>query len=72
MVAEVARRSGSDILAGRSPEPVGEFCAGARLDLSVDQALAEAREWEPDMIVSEHCDCAGRRSSPPRSRCRPS
>ncbi|MFJ9558850.1 glycosyltransferase [Streptomyces fuscichromogenes] len=59
VVAEVARRSGSDILAGQSPELVGQFFAGARVDLSVDEALAVAREWEPGMIVSEHCDYVG-------------
>ncbi|MGW2689833.1 glycosyltransferase [Streptomyces sp. NPDC001414] len=59
VAAEVARRSGSDILAGQSPELVGQFFAGARVDLCVDEALAEAREWEPGMIVSEHCDYVG-------------
>ncbi|MGY5046508.1 glycosyltransferase [Streptomyces sp. 900105755] len=59
VVAEVARRSGSDILARQSPELVGQFFAGARVDLCVDEALAEAREWEPGMIVSEHCDYVG-------------
>ncbi|MEU1412092.1 MULTISPECIES: glycosyltransferase [unclassified Streptomyces] len=59
VLAEVTRRSGRDIMSGQSPDLVAQFFAGARVDLSVDQALAEAREWEPDLIVSEHCDYVG-------------
>ncbi|MGI5144602.1 glycosyltransferase [Streptomyces sp. CA-106110] len=59
VIAEVARRTGTNILTSHSPELVGEFFAGARVDLSVDEALAGAGEWAPDLVVSEHCDFVG-------------
>ncbi|MFE7394469.1 glycosyltransferase [Streptomyces sp. NPDC057582] len=59
VIAEVARRTGSDILAGRTPELVAEFFAGARVDLTLDEALAGAGDWAPDLVVSEHLDFVG-------------
>ncbi|MDX3072789.1 glycosyltransferase [Streptomyces sp. MI02-7b] len=59
VTAAVARRTGVDLRTGPSPQVVAEFFAGARVDLSVDEALAGARGWEPDLIVSEHCDFVG-------------
>lgn len=58
-IAEVSRRSGVDMASNPSPALVAEFFAGARVDLSVDEALAGARTWEPDLVVSEHCDFVG-------------
>ncbi|MDX2646278.1 glycosyltransferase [Streptomyces sp. PA03-1a] len=58
-IAEVSRRSGVDMASNPSPALVAEFFAGVRVDLSVDEALAEARTWEPDLVVSEHCDFVG-------------
>ncbi|WP_327116095.1 glycosyltransferase [Streptomyces sp. NBC_01341] len=58
-LAEVTRRTGINMLAAPTPELVGEFFAGARVDLSVEEALAGAREWAPDLIVSEHLDFVG-------------
>ncbi len=58
-VAEVSRRSGVDMMTNPSPALVAEFFAGARVDLAVDEALAGARAWEPDLVVSEHCDFVG-------------
>jgi L-noviosyl transferase len=59
VLAEVARRSHSNAPVHPSAEFVGQFFAGARVDLCLDEALAGARAWEPDMIVSEHCDFVG-------------
>jgi L-noviosyl transferase len=58
-VAEVTRRTGTDLSGNLSPALVAEFFAGARVDLSVDEALAGAREWAPDLVISEHCDFVG-------------
>ncbi|MEH0983353.1 glycosyltransferase [Micromonospora sp. CPCC 205556] len=59
VIGELARRTGTNILVSRTPELVGEFFAGVRVDLSVDEALAGARTWTPDLIVSEHLDFVG-------------
>lgn len=59
VIAEVTRRTGIDMLVKNSPELVGEYFAGARVDLTVDEALAGAREWAPDLVVAEHCDFVG-------------
>lgn len=58
-IAEEARRSATGAPAHQSAERVGQFFAGVRVDLSLDAALEGAREWEPDLIVSEHCDFVG-------------
>ncbi|MDX2705845.1 glycosyltransferase [Streptomyces sp. PA03-6a] len=58
-IAEASRRSGADMASNPSPALVAEFFAGARVDLSMDEALAGARTWEPDLVVSEHCDFVG-------------
>jgi L-noviosyl transferase len=57
MAAEAIRRTGGE--GPGSVTFVGEFFAGARLDLTADEALAGTRAWEPDVIVSEHCDYVG-------------
>lgn len=59
LLAEVARRTGVHLPAGPTPEAVAEFFAGARVDLSADGALEEARRWEPDLIVNETTDFVG-------------
>ncbi|MEU9382923.1 glycosyltransferase [Streptomyces sp. NPDC048279] len=59
VVAEVTRHLGADWLRSRSPDGAAEFFAGARIDLGADEALAGARAWAPDVIVSEHCDFVG-------------
>ncbi|MEV7323862.1 glycosyltransferase [Streptomyces sp. NPDC093970] len=58
-VAEVIRRLGTDWLRNGSPDGAAEFFAGARIDLGAGEALAGARAWAPDLIVSEHCDFVG-------------
>ncbi|BDZ51374.1 glycosyl transferase [Frondihabitans sucicola] len=57
--AEVSRRTGKDALAGEDPSAVAEFFAGIRVDLTVDEALAAARAWRPDVIVADACDFVG-------------
>ncbi|MEH0938880.1 glycosyltransferase [Micromonospora psammae] len=59
VIGELNRRTGTNILVSRTPELVGEFFAGVRVDLSVDEALAGARDWAPDLVVSEHLDFVG-------------
>ncbi|MFE5138572.1 glycosyltransferase [Streptomyces fagopyri] len=59
VTGEVARRTGADILFSATSQLVGEYFAGARVDLSLDDALAGARYWEPDLIVHEHLDFVG-------------
>ncbi|MGW2350819.1 glycosyltransferase [Actinacidiphila glaucinigra] len=58
-IAEVTRRTGANLMTDPSPALVAEFFAGARVDLGVDEALTGARAWEPDLVVSEHCDFVG-------------
>jgi L-noviosyl transferase len=59
VIAELARRTGVNIRTGMSPDLVGELFAGTRVDLSVEEALAGAGVWAPDLVVSEHCDFVG-------------
>jgi UDP:flavonoid glycosyltransferase YjiC (YdhE family) len=59
LFAEVARRTGQDPGNAPTPEGVAEFFAGVRIDLGGDEALAAARSWRPDLIVSELCDYIG-------------
>jgi UDP:flavonoid glycosyltransferase YjiC (YdhE family) len=58
LLAEAARRTGAD---PTQPDPatVAELFAGARIDLSADEALAAARKWGPDLVVSELVDFVG-------------
>ena len=58
--AEVGRRTGNPDAAGDpTPEAVSEFFAGARVDLSIEQALASARDWRPDLVLAEATDFVG-------------
>ncbi|NAZ77678.1 glycosyltransferase [Kineococcus sp. T13] len=58
--AEVGRRTGNPDAAGNpTPEAVAEFFAGARVDLSTEQALASARGWRPDLVLAEATDFVG-------------
>jgi L-noviosyl transferase len=59
VIEELTRRTGTSILAGSTPGLIGEFFAGVRLDLSVDEALSVTGAWGPDMVVSEHLDFVG-------------
>ncbi|WP_022926913.1 glycosyltransferase [Patulibacter americanus] len=53
---EVARRNGTDPAGNPTPEGVGEFFAGARLDLGADEAIERATSWKPDLVVGEMVD----------------
>ncbi|MFD5569540.1 glycosyltransferase [Streptomyces cadmiisoli] len=59
IVAEVLRTTGHDLGQGATVETEAEYFAGARIDLTVDEALAMARDWRPDLIVSEQADFVG-------------
>jgi UDP:flavonoid glycosyltransferase YjiC (YdhE family) len=59
LMAEVAKRTGGDPSGNPTPETVGEFFAGTRLDLGADEALAAAAYFAPDLIVNEMCDFIG-------------
>ncbi|KJK45601.1 glycosyltransferase [Lentzea aerocolonigenes] len=59
LFAEVARRTGGDPASAPSPDSVAEFFAGARVDLTADQAFAVTEGWRPDLVVSEACDFVG-------------
>ena len=59
LLAEAARRTGSDAAHDPRPEAVAEFFAGARIDLTIDEALEQARAWSPDLVVAEATDFVG-------------
>jgi UDP:flavonoid glycosyltransferase YjiC (YdhE family) len=60
IIAEVARRTGRNPFdGGESAEFEAEFFAGSRVDLSVQEALAGARRFAPDLIVHERADFVG-------------
>lgn len=58
-LAELVRRTGVDPGAEVAIDGIAEFFAGVRIDLVLDEALAAARAWKPDLIVSEHYDFVG-------------
>ncbi|WP_210787045.1 glycosyltransferase [Micromonospora sp. H61] len=59
LFAEVGRKLGLNPATEPTPEAVAEFFAGVRVDLTADEALAQARSWRPDLIVSEMVDFVG-------------
>ncbi|WIB34831.1 glycosyltransferase [Curtobacterium sp. MCJR17_043] len=60
LFAEVARRlPGSDPANRPEPAAVAEFFAGTRVDLTVDDAVREARTWGPDVVVADAVDLVG-------------
>jgi len=59
MLAEVKARTGADPGGNPTPEWVAEFFARVRVELTADEALAEAREFRPDLIVREALDYVG-------------
>ncbi|ANY07676.1 nucleotide disphospho-sugar-binding domain-containing protein [Pseudonocardia sp. HH130630-07] len=52
LATEAARRTGEDLMAP-STDGIGETFGGVLLDLAADDALAAARGWRPDVVVSE-------------------
>ncbi|PWR05844.1 glycosyltransferase [Micromonospora acroterricola] len=59
LFAEVGRKLGINPATEPTPEAVAEFFAGVRVDLSADEALAQAKRWQPDLIVNEMVDFVG-------------
>jgi UDP:flavonoid glycosyltransferase YjiC (YdhE family) len=59
LIAEVIARTGTDAAHNPTSEAVAEFFAGARVDLTADEALAAARAFRPDLVIRELCDYIG-------------
>ncbi|MFG3208869.1 nucleotide disphospho-sugar-binding domain-containing protein [Streptomyces tendae] len=59
ILLEVQRRTGANATEDTSAATVGEFFGGARVDLGLDEALAAAREFGPELIVSDYVDYLG-------------
>jgi UDP:flavonoid glycosyltransferase YjiC (YdhE family) len=59
LFAEVARRTGTDPAVDPSAEGMADFFAGVRLDLGADEAIAAARDLDPDLIINEIWDSIG-------------
>ncbi|MBM0230667.1 hypothetical protein JNW91_01505 [Micromonospora sp. STR1_7] len=59
LFAEVGRKLGLNPATEPTPEAVAEFFAGVRVDLTADEALAQAKSWQPDLVVNEMVDFVG-------------
>ncbi|MFI6069196.1 glycosyltransferase [Micromonospora sp. NPDC051227] len=59
LFAEVGRKLGINPATEPIPEAVAEFFAGVRVDLTADEAFAQAKSWRPDLIVNEMLDFVG-------------
>ncbi|MEV6421367.1 glycosyltransferase [Streptomyces sp. NPDC051662] len=59
LVADFTRETGERPEGEPSPDMVGELFAGVRVDRTADEALAAARDWRPELIVTELADCVG-------------
>ena len=59
ILAEVARRTGVDLLTAPTPEAEVEAFAGVRVDLAAEQSTAVAQEWRPDLVVHDPYDFLG-------------
>jgi len=59
LFAEMARRTGTEPAVDPSTEGMADFFAGVRLDLGADEAIAAARDLDPDLIVHEAWDAIG-------------
>lgn len=60
LFAEVARRIPTyDQLGVPDPAAVAELFAGTRVDLTIDDAVAAAETWRPDVVVAEAVDFVG-------------
>ena len=59
LLAERKARTGTGPAGRPTPESVAELFAGVRIDLTADEALAAAREFQPDLVVREICDYVG-------------
>ena len=59
LIAETVHRTGVDPSDASDPSDIAELFAGVRVDLTLDGALAAAREFGPDLIVCEPADFVG-------------
>ncbi|MEU4474326.1 glycosyltransferase [Micromonospora sp. NPDC023888] len=59
LFAEVGRKLGINPATEPIPEAVAEFFAGVRVDLTAGEAFAQAKSWQPDLIVNEMLDFVG-------------
>ncbi|MEV7077927.1 glycosyltransferase [Streptomyces sp. NPDC093516] len=59
LLEEAARLAGVDDPTVPDPAVAAELFAGARIDLTADDAIATARELAPDLIVAEATDYVG-------------
>lgn len=55
---EAARRTGADVF-HPTPAVIGEIFGGARVDLSLRDTIARARDWAPDVVIAEAFDAVG-------------
>jgi UDP:flavonoid glycosyltransferase YjiC (YdhE family) len=59
ILAEVARRTGVDLLTAPTPEAEIEAFAGVRVDMAAEESLAMAGKWGPDLVVHDPYDFVG-------------
>jgi UDP:flavonoid glycosyltransferase YjiC (YdhE family) len=59
LFAEATRRVGGDPTTDPRPAVVAELFAATRVDLTIEEAMAAADRWRPDLVVSEWCDFVG-------------
>jgi UDP:flavonoid glycosyltransferase YjiC (YdhE family) len=59
VVAEVLRRTGEDVRGECSREAVVQAFTTARIDMSVDDSVAVATAWRPDLVVHDLMDYVG-------------
>jgi hypothetical protein len=52
ILAEVQLRIGVNLLEGIVPAAAGEGFGGTRVDMSLEESLAVAREWRPDLAAA--------------------
>ncbi|MFD2466245.1 glycosyltransferase [Amycolatopsis silviterrae] len=56
--AEAAHRTGADVF-HPTPPVIGEIFGGARVDLGLDDSIAQAAAWSPDVVLAEPFDAIG-------------
>ncbi|WP_030192025.1 glycosyltransferase [Streptomyces violaceorubidus] len=59
LLAEAARLAGVDDPTAPDPAVAAELFAGARIDLTAEEAVTAAREFRPDLVVAEATDYVG-------------
>jgi UDP:flavonoid glycosyltransferase YjiC (YdhE family) len=58
-MADMARATGASPLTDPRPPVIADYFAGRRVDATLDDAVAAARRWRPDVVVSESMDQVG-------------